>query len=72
MIRKSTVTCVCRIIVTGNEYEALTEVDKMLEKEYILSEKATLIVVDTITTSADGCGINGHINKTIKQNGNVR
>ena len=72
MVKKSTVTCVCRIIVTGNEYEALTEVDKMLEKEYTLSEKATLIVVDTITTSAAGCGINGHINKTIKQNGNVR
>jgi len=64
MVKKSTVTCVCRIIVTGNEYEALTEVDKMLEKEYTLSEKAILIVVDTITTSADGCGINGHNNKT--------
>ena len=64
MVKKSTVTCVCRIIVSGNEYEALTEVDKMLEKEYTLSEKAILIVVDTITTSADGCGINGHNNKT--------
>ena len=72
MVKKSTVTCVCRIIVTGNEYEALTEIDKMLEKEYTLSERATLVIVDSQTTSADGCGINGHINKTIKQNGNVR
>jgi hypothetical protein len=64
MIKKSTITCVCRIIVTGNEYEALTEVDKMLKKEYTLSEKATLIIVDTITTSAYGCGINGRNNKT--------
>ncbi len=58
MIKKSTVTCVCRIIVTGNEYEALTEVDKMLEKEYTLSKKATLIITDSQTTTAEGCGIN--------------
>lgn len=64
MVKKSTVTCVCRIIVTGNEYEALTEVDKMLEKEYTLSEKATLIIIDPQTTTAEGCGINGHNNKT--------
>ena len=64
MIKKSIISCVCDVIVTGNEYEALTEVDKMLKKEYALSEKVTLIVVDTITTSADGCGINGHNNKT--------
>tara|TARA_R110000824_G_C14857574_1_gene640790 strand:+ start:363 stop:563 length:201 start_codon:yes stop_codon:yes gene_type:complete len=64
MIKKSTVTCICNIIVDGNEYEALTEVDKMLKKEYTLSEKATLIIVDTVTTSAEGCGINGHNNKT--------
>ena len=64
MVKKSTGTCVCRIIVTGNEYEALSEVDKMLEKEYTLSEKATLIIIDPQTTTAEGCGINGHNNKT--------
>ena len=64
MIKKSIISCVCDVIVNGNEYEALTEVDKMLKKEYTLSEKATLIVIDTITTSADGCGINGRNNKT--------
>jgi len=64
MIKKSIVTCICHVIIIGNEYEALTEVDKMLKKEYTLSEKATLIIVDPQTTTADGCGINGHINKT--------
>ena len=58
MVKKSTVTCVCRIIVTGNEYEALTEVDKILKKEYPLSEKVTLVITDSQTTTAEGCGIN--------------
>ena len=57
MVKKSTVTCVCRIIVTGNEYEALTEVDKMLKKEYPLSEKVTLVITDSRTTTAEGCGL---------------
>jgi len=58
MIKKSTISCVCNVIVNGNEYEALTEVDKMLKKEYVLSEKVTLVITDSQTTFAEGCGIN--------------
>ena len=47
----------CDVIVNGNEYEALTEVDKMLKKEYPLSEKVTLVITDSRTTTAEGCGI---------------
>ena len=64
MIKKSIVTCMCNVVVDGNEYEALTEVDKMLKKEYTLSEKATLIIIDTVTTFAEGCGINANNNTT--------
>jgi hypothetical protein len=49
---------VCDVIVKGNEYEALTEVDKMFKKEYTLSEKVTLVITDSQTTFAEGCGIN--------------
>tara|TARA_R110001583_G_scaffold23539_3_gene86897 strand:- start:1289 stop:1477 length:189 start_codon:yes stop_codon:yes gene_type:complete len=58
MIKKSIISCVCDVIVNGNEYEALTEVDKMLKKEYTLSEKVTLVITDSQTTFAEGCGIN--------------
>jgi hypothetical protein len=64
--KTSEVTCACRFIVEGDEYEALTEVDSMMEKEFalvdtttgILSKKATLIIIDSQTTTAEGCGIN--------------
>jgi len=53
------VTCVCHIEVHGaNEYEALEEVDQMIEKKYKLSEKIALTVKETITTTAFGCGVN--------------
>lgn len=53
------VTCVCHIEVHGaNEYEALEEVDQMIEKKYKLSEKIVLTVKETITTTAFGCGVN--------------
>ena len=61
MIKKSIISCVCDVIVNGNEYEALTEVDKMLKKEYTLSEKVTLVITDSQTTFAEGCGINSKI-----------
>ena len=57
MIKKSTISCACDVIVNGNEYEALTGVDKMLKKEYPLSEKVTLVITDSRTTTAEGCGI---------------
>jgi hypothetical protein len=58
MERRAIITCVCNIEVrNANEYEALTEVDKMLEREQFLSDRATLIVKETITTSSDGCGV---------------
>lgn len=69
MERTATITCVCNIEVrNANEYEALTEVDKMLEMEQSLSDRATLIVKETITTSSDGCGV---IYNKENTNGNV-
>ena len=73
MSKKAIITCSCRLEIENvNEYEALDIVNEMLKREYPLSEKVILIINETLNTSADGCGINGHINKTIKQNGNVR
>lgn len=65
-MKTSEVTCACRLIVEGDEYEALTEVDDMIEKKYalidiatgVVSKKATLVIVDSQTTTAEGCGIN--------------
>tara|TARA_Y100000296_G_C4991604_1_gene165676 strand:- start:150 stop:425 length:276 start_codon:yes stop_codon:yes gene_type:complete len=69
MAKKATITCSCDIEVRGaDEYEALDEVVKMIEREYPLSEKITLIIKETITSSSDGCGIQ----YKEKENGNVR
>lgn len=58
MKNSSTITCLCNIEVrNANEYEALTEVDKMLEIKQFLSDETTLTVKETITTSSDGCGV---------------
>ena len=69
MAIKAFITCLCNIEVRdAGEYEALDEVEKMIEREYPLSEKVTLIVKETITSTSDGCGV------TYKkeENGNVR
>jgi len=53
------VTCICHLEVSdANEYQALEEVVKMLEKPYEISKKVTLTVKETITTSSIGCGVN--------------
>ena len=65
MGEKTTITCLCHIEVEGNEYEALTIVDDMLEKKNavidintdLISKKIILIVKETITTSSEGCGV---------------
>jgi hypothetical protein len=58
MDNTATITCLCNIEVrNANEYEALTEVDKMLGREHSLSDRTTLIVRETITTSSNGCGV---------------
>jgi len=54
---KTVITCLCFLEVDADEYEALTVVDKMLKKKLPISEKITLIVDETITTSTDGCGV---------------
>ena len=69
MAKIARVTCICYVEVKGaNEYEALSEAEEMIEREYPLSDRTTLIIKETITTSADGCGV------TYKkeENGNVR
>jgi len=65
MGEKTTITCLCHIEVDDNEYEALTIVDDMLGNKHavidintgLLSEKITLIVNETITTTSHGCGV---------------
>ena len=65
MSERTTITCICRIDVEDNEYEALTIVDNMLKrpqavtdiKTGLRSEKLTLIVNETITTTSHGCGV---------------
>jgi hypothetical protein len=58
MKKSATITCICNIEVrNANEYEALTEVDKMLGREHPLSDRTTLIVKETVTTSSYGCGV---------------
>ena len=53
------VTCVCNLEVSdANEYEALEEVIKMIEKKYELSNKVSLIIKETVTTTSFGCGVN--------------
>jgi Tfp pilus assembly protein PilZ len=69
MAKIARVTCICYVEVKGaNEYEALSEAEEMIEREYPLSDKTTLIIKETMTTSTDGCGV------TYKkeENGNVR
>jgi len=69
MARIARVTCICYVEVKGaNEYEALSEAEEMIEREYPLSDRTTLIIKETITTSTDGCGV---IYKK-EENGNVR
>ena len=69
MARKARLTCICYVEIIGaNEYEALSEVEEMIEREYPLSDKTTLIIKETITTSSEGCGV---IYKK-EENGNVR
>jgi hypothetical protein len=68
MSKKTIITCLCNLeIENANEYEALTIADKMLKREYPLSEKTILRISEVLTTSAEGCGV------TYKEkNGNVR
>ena len=58
MARKARLTCICYVEIIGaNEYEALSEVEEMIEREYPLSDRTTLIIKETMTTSTDGCGV---------------
>ncbi len=59
MAHITNVTCVCDLEVSNaNEYEALEEVIKMIEKKYELSKTVTLTVKETVTTTSFGCGVN--------------
>ena len=69
MAKLARVTCICYVEVKGaNEYEALSEAEEMIEREYPLSDRTTLIIKETMTTSTDGFGV---IYKK-EENGNVR
>jgi hypothetical protein len=63
------VTCLCTIQVTSaNEYEAQNEVEKMVEREYPLSDNITLVINEIIHTTANCCGVEYEKEK----DGNVR
>ena len=58
MAKIARVTCICYVEVKGaNEYEALSEAEEMIEREYPLSDRTTLIIKETMTTSTDVCGV---------------
>ena len=47
MARKARLTCICYVEIIGaNEYEALSEVEEMIEREYHISDKKTLNIKD--------------------------
>ena len=59
MANITSVTCLCDLEVSGaNEYEALEEVIKMIEKKYELSNKVSLIIKETVTTTSFGYSVN--------------
>ena len=59
MAHITNVTCVCHLEVSdANEYEALEEVIKMIEKKYELSKTVTLTVKETVTTTVLGYDVN--------------
>ena len=59
MVHITDVTCICLLEVSdANEYEALEEVIKMIEKKYELSNKVSLTIKETVTTTSFGCGVN--------------
>ena len=59
MANITSVTCLCDLEVSdANEYEALEEVIKMIEKKYELSNKVSLIIKETVTTTSFGYSVN--------------
>ena len=59
MVHITDVTCICLLEVSdANEYEALEEVIKMIEKKYELSKTVTLTVKETVTTTVLGYDVN--------------
>jgi uncharacterized protein YfkK (UPF0435 family) len=59
MAHITNVTCLCDLEVSdANEYEALEEVIKMIEKKYELSNKVSLIIKETVTTTSFGYSVN--------------
>ena len=70
MSEKVLVTCLCHLeIEDTNEYEALKIVEDMLKREYPLSEKKIFRIIETLTTTAEGCGVQY---AKEEKNGNVR
>ena len=70
MNKKTIITCACHLEIDNvNEYEALDIVNEMLKREYPLSEKKKLIIIETVTITSEGCGIKY---KKEEKNGNVR
>ena len=70
MSEKVLVTCICHLEIEDvNEYEALKIVEDMLKREYLLSEKKIFRIIETLTTTSEGCGVKY---KKEEENGNVR
>lgn len=53
------ITCVCYLeVFESSEYEAQTEVEKIMEKEHALSNNIVLKIAEIQHTTTCGCGVN--------------
>ena len=59
MANHTVVTCSCYLEVSeSSEYEAQTEVEKIMEKGHILSNNIVLKIMEIQHTTTSGCGVN--------------
>ena len=66
MADNTRITCICFLEVLGSsEYEAQTEVEKIMEKEHVLSYNIILKIAEIQHITTYGCGVNyNNINNT--------
>ena len=59
MADNTRITCICFLeVLEGSEYEAQTEVEKIMEKEHVLSDNIILKIAEIQHTTTYGCGVN--------------
>jgi hypothetical protein len=74
MADNTRITCICFLeVLEGSEYEAQTEVEKIMEKEHVLSDNIILKIAEIQHTTTFGCGVNYNtVNKTKNEQKNAK